>query len=219
EKKNATYQWYRDGVALPGAVKRELKLDGIEGDYQVLVRIDSNCVLSDPFRYIIPVFSTQPRVVICPEETYRFGGKILSQSGSYTHTYQTTAGCDSIVDLELIILTDKIDSVKAYFFKGENFRIGPYNFHSPGTANLTLTSSLGCDSLVYLNLEEYSLSIPNAFSPNGDGINDHFTVYGSEEFIEIQSMRIFDRWGNRVYDHRKDYPFRWDGRVNGKEMD
>jgi len=219
EKKNGTYQWYRDGVALPGAVHRELNLNSIEGDYQVLVKIDSNCILSDPYRYTIPLFSTQSRMVICPEDTYRFGDRILSRSGSYTHSFQTADGCDSIVDLELIILEDKIDSVQAYFFKGETFRIGPYNFHSPGTANLTLVSSLGCDSLVYLILKEYSLYIPNAFSPNGDGINDYFTVYGSEEFLEVQSMRIFDRWGNRVYDHQKEYPFQWDGSANGREMD
>ncbi len=218
EKQNASYQWYRDGVAMVGAADRELFMDGVEGSYQVLVKIGNNCVLSKPFNFTIPVYNTESRVVICPEYTYRFGSMTLSHSGSYTHLFQTSNGCDSLVDLELIILEEKIDSIKAYYFEGEVFKIGPYNFHSPGTADLAFTSSLGCDSLVHLTLEEYKLYIPNAFSPNGDGVNDYFTVYGSEDFITIQSLRIFDRWGNRVYGQQQDYPFRWDGTNNGKEM-
>lgn len=218
EKQNASYQWYRDGVAIVGASDRELWIGGIEGKYEVLVKIDSNCVLSAPFNYAIPVYRTQSRVVICPEEVLRFGGETLARSGNYSHTFQTGDGCDSLVDLELIILKEKMDSVKAYFFEGETFSVGPYNFYSPGTANLTLSSSRGCDSLVHLTLEEYRLYIPNAFSPNGDGINDYFTVYGSEDFIDIQSLRIYDRWGKRVYSIQKGSSYRWDGTDNGVEI-
>lgn len=211
EKKNATYQWYRDGVAMVGAVNRKLNISGREGNYQVMMKIDSNCVLSEPYSYTIPIFDTRIRIVICPEEIYRFGDTSLTRSGNYTKLFRNADGCDSIVDLELIILEEKIDSVKDYFFEGETFKIGRYKFHKPGIANLTLTSSLGCDSLIHLTLEEYSLFIPNAFSPNRDGVNDYFTVYGSEDFIKIKSMRILDRWGNQVYEQVNNPPFRWDG--------
>jgi gliding motility-associated-like protein len=40
--------------------------------------------------------------------------------------------------------------------------------------------------------------IPNAFSPNDDGINDLFQVFGRD--FKILRMAIFDRWGNQVFD-------------------
>ena len=41
--------------------------------------------------------------------------------------------------------------------------------------------------------------IPDAFSPNGDGVNDTFTVYGDGLVVNVKSMRIFDRWGSLLY--------------------
>lgn len=42
------------------------------------------------------------------------------------------------------------------------------------------------------------IKIPNAFTPNGDGINDYFIVPGSERF-ERMELAVFNRWGNEVY--------------------
>src|SRR5690606_12474506 len=75
-RSNATYQWYRDGVALVGETDRELTIDLIEGDYQVMINTPTACILSEPYEYIIPTFETESRVTVCPEETYAFGGEI-----------------------------------------------------------------------------------------------------------------------------------------------
>ena len=40
--------------------------------------------------------------------------------------------------------------------------------------------------------------IPTAFSPNSDGENDHFTVYGSDVTL-INTLEIYDRWGNLLH--------------------
>lgn len=45
-------------------------------------------------------------------------------------------------------------------------------------------------------LEATSIAIPNVFSPNGDGINDFFTISASVPIQELKVCRIFDRWGN-----------------------
>lgn len=42
--------------------------------------------------------------------------------------------------------------------------------------------------------------IPNAFSPNGDGINDMLTIYGDGSIMRINTLRIFSRTGNLVYE-------------------
>lgn len=53
---------------------------------------------------------------------------------------------------------------------------------------------------------------PNAFTPDGDGINDVFGPVG--HYIEDFEMTIFDRWGNEVFTTR-DMTVPWDGRVRG----
>lgn len=42
--------------------------------------------------------------------------------------------------------------------------------------------------------------IPNAFTPNSDGVDDFFTIYGSDEIARIQSLQIFNRWGQLVFE-------------------
>ena len=56
-----------------------------------------------------------------------------------------------------------------------------------------------------------SFYIPNAFSPNGDGTNDNFGIFGSD--IEKLNYRIYDRWGNKVYENRT-LDNSWDGTFN-----
>jgi gliding motility-associated-like protein/uncharacterized repeat protein (TIGR01451 family) len=57
-----------------------------------------------------------------------------------------------------------------------------------------------------------SLFIPEAFSPDGDGVNDVFVIKGLPDGGE-NSITIFNRWGNRVY-HHGNYNNSWDGRPN-----
>jgi gliding motility-associated-like protein len=61
------------------------------------------------------------------------------------------------------------------------------------------------------------LVIPNAFSPNGDGFNDQWIIEGLELYPNV-SLRIFDRWGSRVYlsENAADEP--WDGSFYGREL-
>jgi gliding motility-associated-like protein len=42
------------------------------------------------------------------------------------------------------------------------------------------------------------LSFPTLFTPNGDGINDHFMIIGLEDYPDNE-LEIFNRWGNEVY--------------------
>jgi gliding motility-associated-like protein len=53
--------------------------------------------------------------------------------------------------------------------------------------------------------------IPDAFTPNGDGINDNFFLYG-QSGVTVHSFKVFDRWGEKVYDGL----FPWDGTYRGQ---
>jgi len=44
-----------------------------------------------------------------------------------------------------------------------------------------------------------SVSIPNAFSPNGDGKNDKFYILGGRDVESVLEFSIFDRWGGNVF--------------------
>ena len=83
--------------------------------------------------------------------------------------------------------------------------------NSCGTASASVvvdTSSAGCiDTTVIYHNPWY---IPNAFSPNGDGINDYFQIYGSRDGMDYLSIKIFDRWGEKVFESNDLY-FAWDG--------
>jgi gliding motility-associated-like protein len=57
------------------------------------------------------------------------------------------------------------------------------------------------------------LSYPTAFTPNGDGLNDQFVVYGS--FVNSFRMSIFNRWGEMIFS-TEDINQGWDGTMNGK---
>ena len=57
----------------------------------------------------------------------------------------------------------------------------------------------------------------NAFSPNGDGINDYFEIEHSERFPEMQ-VEIYNRWGSLLYSSKGyDSGKNWDGNYKGKE--
>ncbi len=54
------------------------------------------------------------------------------------------------------------------------------------------------------------LTIPNVFTPNADGINDEFEIKNLEHYPNAQ-MVIFNRWGNKVFEHNDYYNNWWDG--------
>ena len=55
--------------------------------------------------------------------------------------------------------------------------------------------------------------LPDAFSPNGDGMNDIFYVRGGP--FETMELKIFNGWGEMVFE-TTDPEFGWDGTHNGK---
>jgi len=63
-----------------------------------------------------------------------------------------------------------------------------------------------------------NLAVPNAFSPNKDGINDEFCLQGWDSCLEEFNIRIFNRWGEKVFESN-DSNFCWDGTYKGEIID
>ena len=79
-----------------------------------------------------------------------------------------------------------------------------------------VTDSLGClgstDFTLFVG-EPLDLYVPNAFTPNGDGQNDVFEVYGVG--ISQVNLKVYNRWGQEVFQASNNRP-QWDGMSKGK---
>lgn len=92
-----------------------------------------------------------------------------------------------------------------------------HTYAQRGTYNVRLVVSApgGCTDTTFDEIivnPELTLYVPNAFTPNGDGLNDNFLIYGEE--IQEMNMMIFDRWGNMIFTSTS-VQEGWDGRANG----
>lgn len=88
---------------------------------------------------------------------------------------------------------------------------------------LSVTSENGCvlaDEVRILVDSRIPVYLPSAFSPNGDGVNDFFTVYTNAFVRQVVDLQVYDRWGNQVFARRQFSPnephLGWDGRYRGK---
>ncbi|MBC6995845.1 gliding motility-associated C-terminal domain-containing protein [Neolewinella lacunae] len=87
------------------------------------------------------------------------------------------------------------------------------------------TNAAGCRDSATVEVAvvaDRPLYVPNAFSPNGDGVNDGFTIFGGRAVAEIESLRIYDRWGGLVFENENFLPnepsLGWDGLVDGRPV-
>lgn len=106
-----------------------------------------------------------------------------------------------------------------------------YTFTEAGTSSIVLYATFvnGTDTVAYtadywagaqpitVSISESKLEFPNAFSPNGDGINDVYKAKsGYQSIVEFHAY-IFNRWGQKLYEWT-DPAGGWDGRYNGKDV-
>lgn len=83
---------------------------------------------------------------------------------------------------------------------------------------LVAVSDSGCRDTAELPVfvrEWIKFFIPNAFTPNSDNLNEVFRPFGLEGRVNRYEFRIFNRWGEKLYDGR-DATQGWDGRFGGK---
>ncbi len=93
-----------------------------------------------------------------------------------------------------------------------------YTFNDAGLypVELTITNVFGCKDTVqnYVTVDPvYLMYAPNAFTPNGDGLNDVFMVEGEGIDPNNFEMLIFDRWGERIF-KSTDLHTGWNGAKN-----
>ena len=90
-----------------------------------------------------------------------------------------------------------------------------YTYADTGNYTITqlLSNQYGCRDTSTIDVRVdlgYKVFIPAAFTPNDDGLNDRFLVYGED--VSAFSMMIFNRWGEMLYSSY-DMENGWDGRT------
>ena len=80
---------------------------------------------------------------------------------------------------------------------------------------LMVTNTWGCSDTTVKSLiveSDFKIFVPNAFTPNFDGLNDFFQPKGRG--IAKYTLEIFDRWGNKIF-FSDEFEKPWDGKLNG----
>lgn len=96
-------------------------------------------------------------------------------------------------------------------------------FDSTTVVQLIVMDEHGCsaeDRITIRIQKNTGVWVPNTFSPNGDGINDYFTIYGDPAGV-IRQLRIYDRWGELVFQteniHLNQERYGWSGRFRSND--
>ncbi len=90
------------------------------------------------------------------------------------------------------------------------------------TTAIFSNSKTGCTDTVEILISDTSDKAPdfvlaNTFTPDNDGFNDCFRIYGFSDLCEKGEIRIYNRWGVLVYRSDKLGSFCWNGQVDNKE--
>lgn len=140
----------------------------------------------------------------------------VPNSGSLTESeINSCAGSD----LTLTITNPDAGTNYVWSYDGDIIGSGnSYDISSPGTSNsgtytVYAENEFGCHGLVEtieVEITVCDLEIVEAFSPNGDGVNEYFTISNLEAYPNTE-IWIYTRWGLEVY-HSEDYKNDWDGK-------
>ena len=94
------------------------------------------------------------------------------------------------------------------------------------TYTIQMEDIFGCIGAAFINVKvnlQIDLYVPNAFSPNGDGLNDLLVIHGNRDQIRrIVSIQIYNRWGLMIHQDQDYLPNEgrrgWDGRYKGLDL-
>jgi len=122
--------------------------------------------------------------------------------------------------IEVLVAQDEVRYGYEWLFEGQSFsgRRPKLVVQQPGyyEAYLRVTDSL-CNRqyLDTLSLSIQNISrttfLPSAFTPNNDGLNDEFEILGNR-CSDSDLIRIFNRWGEMIFESQQPYREFWDGR-------
>ena len=104
-------------------------------------------------------------------------------------------------------------------------RPAPQSYNRPFTTitvtpRLTVTDDIGCTSTASGKIilpDNCYIAVPNAFTPNNDGLNDYLYPLNAWKAVDLM-FRVYNRFGQLLFETR-DWTHRWDGKYRGQGSD
>ena len=190
------------------------------GAVSLSVTVDAFC---DEISKIIKVTSSSATELIysiCAGEQIVFDHVSLEAGDRQTFLYEASNGCDSLVNVIVEELPSSRDTLVIEDCSGKGVVFDKALIPPGQTALFSYTAAAGCDSLVFVKVNDTSVQrssfAPNVFSPNQDGLNDCFRLlWSAEQAIVDYEFTIYNRWGAPVFT-TSDPLACWDGRFKGQ---
>lgn len=155
------YCWWMDTIINLSLIPQVINANTFNG-------LDSNTLLYVPCGYdsiyraannwnIFNIQANQSitrniNATICPNQTYTQNGFNVDSAGIYNRSLLSYSGCDSIIYLILRIKTIDTTRIDASICQGQVYNYNGFNASTTGEYYQTLQSSIGCDSILVLNL-------------------------------------------------------------------
>jgi len=156
--------------------------------------------------------------VVCSGTKILFNGTVYDEDNQEgIELLKGPLGCDSLVLVELDFLPNTFGRLDTFLVGDEFFEMNGNRYdknRKNGREVLRGKGEEGCDLILDIAVryrEENTLPafLPEAFSPNGDGINDVWEIFPSPlEVEEVLELKIVDRWGGVVHNGG----IKWDGK-------
>lgn len=130
---------------------------------------------------LITEYYTETEATICDGQFLEFNGQQLSEQGGYSAVLQSTAGCDSLVTLELTVHPSFDITFPIEICEGESYLLGGNNYAQSGIYPIMYSTNQGCDSLVTLQLTVHPVYTSNisqsicegeSYFFNGESLSD-----------------------------------------------
>lgn len=147
------------------------------GVYQVILNSSVSCDSIITLTLTVnPTPNSQLSASICEGEYYYLGSDSFNIAGTYPVFFTASTGCDSIVTLQLTVDPTAETTLDKSICIGESVSVGGQVFTQSGTYTISLKTSLGCDSVVTLQLN----------------VTDSIIVQESRQLCTGQTLQIGD---------------------------
>ena len=202
------YTWHMDDGTTPFTTSDSIiDYTFLElGNYDVYLNVEGYGCQADTFHEVwvvqgdITAYFETPDTL--PLNIYDTIFNLSTSTEGITDWYWTINGTDTSYDYNLI-----------YIFQTEGER----------EICLSVRSSIDCidtycDEGLVLSSSEAFVTIPNGFTPNGDGRNDYFRPIVHTIIVEFIDFEVYNKWGELLYYSSNPFPG-WDGSYKGQPQD